>query len=185
MSSFQSFACGACAAVTVVLADAAVADATEIHCAGQEANLKTYLEMTDVLFNRRIGSEAAKYYAPEFISHNSDAGGSGIKTATVETMQEIWRNTSMTYPDRVLTNDLIICAGELVVARVTMTGTMTGPMMGMAPTGKAFKSSAIDIYRFKDGKVVERWGNNDGIGILTQLGLLQAFAARQAAGSDQ
>ncbi|MDX2225168.1 MAG: ester cyclase [Rhodospirillaceae bacterium] len=149
---------------------------------GNEANLKTYLEMTDVLFNRRIGSEAGKYYADKFMSHNSDGGGSGIKTATVESMQEIWRNTSITYPDRVLTNDLILCAGDLVVARVTMTGTMTGPMMGMPPTGKAFSTSAIDIYRFKDGKVVERWGNNDGIGMLTQMGLLQTFAERMAAG---
>ena len=40
-------------------------------------------------------------------------------------------------------------------------------------TGRAYKTSAIDIYRFKDNKVVERWGNNDGVTLLRQLGLLK------------
>jgi hypothetical protein len=32
---------------------------------------------------------------------------------------------------------------------------------------------ATDIYRFKDNKVVERWGNNDGVTLLRQPGLLK------------
>jgi hypothetical protein len=40
-------------------------------------------------------------------------------------------------------------------------------------TGRAYKASAIDIYRFKDNMVVERWGNNDGVTLLRQLGLLK------------
>jgi predicted ester cyclase len=41
---------------------------------------------------------------------------------------------------------------------------------GNPPTGKPYVASAIDIYRFKNSKVVERWGNSDVMGIAQQLG---------------
>jgi len=78
-----------------------------------------------------------------------------------------------------------LCAGDLVIARVTMQGTQTGPLFGMPATNKKYSTTATDVYRFKDGKVVERWGNNDGIGMLSQLGLLLPFAQMQAAREEK
>jgi predicted ester cyclase len=163
-----------------LFAAAAAASATEIHCAGNEKNLETYLKMHDVLFMQRDETRVLEFYAPEFVSHNSDEGGGERVTRTAESMKPMWINSKKNQPDRVLTNDLILCAGDLVVARVTVTGTQTGPMFGLPATGKRFKTTATDIFRFKDGKVVERWGNNDGIAMLSQLGLLLPFAEAQA-----
>ena len=71
-----------------------------------------------------------------------------------------------------MTNELIICQGDFVTARVTATGTrIKGKMKGNPKNGRRYIYSAIDIYRFKDGKVVERWGNNDRITMIRQLGL--------------
>ncbi|MBT6962023.1 MAG: hypothetical protein HOA00_12835, partial [Rhodospirillaceae bacterium] len=39
------------------------------------------------------------------------------------------------------------------------------------PNGRRYETSATDTYRFKDGKVIERWGNNDSIAMIRQLGL--------------
>jgi predicted ester cyclase len=161
------------------------ASALETHCKGNEKNLETYLKMYEVLFMQRDESRVLEFYSPEFISHNSDAGGGGAETRTAESMKPMWIESKKNQPDRVMINELLLCAGDLVVARVTMKGTQTGPMMGLPATNKKFNSTATDIYRFKDGKVVERWGNNDGIGMLSQLGLLLPFAQMQAARAEK
>jgi steroid delta-isomerase-like uncharacterized protein len=159
---------------------ASAAAATEIHCKGNEQNLETYLKMDDVLFHQRDADRVLEFYAPEFISHNSDAGGSGATKRTAESMKPMWINSKKNQPDRKLRNDLILCVADLVVVRVTVTGTPTNEMYGVPASGKAYSTSAIDIFRFKDGKVVERWGNNDSVGMLSQLGLLLPFAEAQA-----
>lgn len=162
-------------------ASAMPAVAAQTYCQGNEANLATFQEMTEVLFNERDERQATRFYAPTVVSHDSDSGGPG-STVARESLQRMWAGSKVTYPDRKLVNDVIICSADLVVARVTMTGTMTGPMKGpkgeVAPTGKSFKTTAIDIYRFKDGKVVERWGNNDQVTFLRQVGLLGSLTEK-------
>ena len=169
----------------IVCAVAAPAVAIETQCKGNEKNLETYLKMYDVLFMKRDESRVLEFYAPEFVSHNSDAGGGGAETRTAESMKPMWIDSKKNQPDRVMINELILCAGNLVVARVTMKGTQTGPLFGMTATGKTYSTTATDIYRFKDGKVVERWGKSDGIGMLSQLGLLLPFAQAQAARAEK
>ena len=156
---------------TILLLVSAPAVATEIHCDGQSENLNTYLKMFDVLFLQRDGSRAGEFYAAEFISHNSDAGGSDTtigRPAQLEAMFEAGKTAS---PDRTVVNDMIICKDDIVSTRMTVTGTQTGVMMGNPPTGRKFKFTAMDMFRFKDGKVVERWGNSDSLIIIRQLGL--------------
>lgn len=165
----------------------AAGEPTIVNCEGNR-NLARFLEMDSILFNGpRDGSRAGEFYADPFLSHDSDRGDAeGVQERRPTHIAGIASGAKATFPDRVLKNDLIACADDLVIVRVIVTGTMTGAMMGMQATGKSFKTSAIDIYRFKDGKVVERWGNSDGLGMITQLGLLEPYmkgpgAARAAA----
>jgi predicted ester cyclase len=44
--------------------------------------------------------------------------------------------------------------------------------MGHAPSGRQFKISRQNIYRVKDGKIVEGWVNDDSLGMLQQLGII-------------
>src|SRR5688500_1690781 len=118
--------------------------ATEIHCKGNEANLRIFVGMTEVLFNHRDETQASKYYAPQAISHNADRGGSDTRPVQIAGLQQMWRNSKATWPDRVLTNDLIVCSDDIVVARTTMTGTMAGPMGNIPATGKRFTTTATD-----------------------------------------
>ncbi len=161
----------------LLLACSSPVAAAEIHCDGNQANLKIVEEMTDVLFNKRDDSLAPRFYADTVVSHNVDSGvAGGVQNVPVTDMQKMWRNSKAAMPDRKLVNDLILCSGDIVTVRTTMSGTMTGSMYGLPATGKAFNISAIDIYRFKNGKVVERWGNNDQVTMLKQLGLLETVA---------
>ena len=46
--------------------------------------------------------------------------------------------------------------------------------MGESSTGKDVVLRGISIFRIADGKIVERWGRLDDLGLLQQLGLPQA-----------
>jgi predicted ester cyclase len=78
------------------------------------------------------------------------------------------------FPDSQTTIEDLIAAGDKVVERSSLRGTNTGSFLGMPPTGRAIQSSSISIYRIANGKIVEHWGEHDGIGVMIQLGLMPA-----------
>ena len=59
-----------------------------------------------------------------------------------------------------------------VVTRWTATGTHQGQFMGVAPTGREIALRGINIFRIRDGRIVERWGRLDDLGLFEQLGLV-------------
>ena len=67
----------------------------------------------------------------------------------------------------------LLANGDDVAFAYTLTGTHDGPLMGHAGTGRAIKVRGVQISRFSDGKLVERWGSSDQLGILRQIGLIE------------
>jgi steroid delta-isomerase-like uncharacterized protein len=59
---------------------------------------------------------------------------------------------------------------EAIAFAYTFTGTQDGSLMGIAPTGKKVKIRGLQISKFGDGKMVERWGSSDQLGMLQQIG---------------
>ena len=66
----------------------------------------------------------------------------------------------------------VIAEGDRVVLRWTNSGTHVGEFLGMPPTGKSYSIPGIEIWRVKDGRLVEHWDVVDIFGQLQQLGLL-------------
>lgn len=158
-------------ALTLLLLSTAASAAEEvrIHCDGQEENLQTYLEIHKVLFSDRDTTRVEEFYADEVISHNNDAGGPG-SVVRPDDMRKMWDESRENNPERVLEDELILCVDDFVVVRTTIKSSFNTPMAGYPPTGEPYEATAIDIYRFEDGKVVERWGNADVAYIFRQLG---------------
>ncbi len=77
------------------------------------------------------------------------------------------------FPDMSVTLETLVADEESIAFAYTLTGTQTGPLMGFAPTGKKIKIRGMQISKFKDGKMVERWGSSDELGMLQQLGILK------------
>ncbi len=73
-------------------------------------------------------------------------------------------------PDLHVTVDLWVIKGDLLTAVVTLSGTHLGEWMGVAPTGNTVTWSHIDIWRVKDGKIVEVWHNFPTADMLQQIG---------------
>ena len=90
----------------------------------------------------------------------------------LEGAKAVHQTTLLGMPDFRTTIDDLIAEGDKVVARVTMTGTHTGDFWGMPPRGKRVKFTGIYIVRVADGKIVEHWGEEDGVGLLQQLGFM-------------
>lgn len=67
----------------------------------------------------------------------------------------------------------VLPSGDKVVARVRMTGTHEGELMGMPPTGRRVDVQLIDIVRFSDdGLAREHWGVFDAMAMMQQLGVV-------------
>lgn len=77
------------------------------------------------------------------------------------------------FPDYQTVIDELIAEGDQVVARITMHGTHTGSFMGIPATGRYVEFTGIYIARIANGKIVEHWSEEDGVGLLAQLGVLK------------
>jgi predicted ester cyclase len=57
---------------------------------------------------------------------------------------------------------------------MSSTATHTGEFQGIPPTGKRIAVTGIWLDRLAGGKLVERWGVVDALGVLQQLGAIPA-----------
>ncbi len=75
-----------------------------------------------------------------------------------------------------VTVDDITADSDKVTARFTARGVHNGNFMGLPPTGKAITMTGIEIFRIKDGKIAELWGEANLMGLMQQLGILPGAA---------
>ncbi|HVI47266.1 MAG TPA: ester cyclase [Chitinophaga sp.] len=75
-------------------------------------------------------------------------------------------------PDMHYTIDEMIVSDTVIVVRVTFTGTQTGDLFGLPPTGKKFSVSQINIEHFRDGRIASHYRITDELGMLRQLGVV-------------
>src|SRR6266508_2044457 len=74
-------------------------------------------------------------------------------------------------PDFTVTVERLIADRDRVVTWVVCSGTHTGELWGIPPTGRTLAVPEIDLCRIEDGKVAEFWVLSDGSAMMRQLGL--------------
>jgi steroid delta-isomerase-like uncharacterized protein len=108
--------------------------------------------------------------AADIVSHSSlpglPAGREGGKIAH--------QGSLAAFPDGKTTTDDLIAEGDKIVERFTFVGTHKGDFLGIPASGKQVKVTGMSIFRIANGKITEHWGENDGMGLLMQLGVLPA-----------
>jgi steroid delta-isomerase-like uncharacterized protein len=75
------------------------------------------------------------------------------------------------FPDLHVEVEHLTATDDDVAFAYMITGTNHGPFQGNPATGNRINVRGVQIGRFEDGKLVERWGSSDQLGILTQLGI--------------
>jgi steroid delta-isomerase-like uncharacterized protein len=105
--------------------------------------------------------------APECVDHDP-APGQGRGPEGYRTFFSAMR---VAFPDLSVGLETMVADEESLAFAYTMTGTHQGVLMGIAPTGKKMSIRGVQVSKFRDGKMVERWGSSDQLGMLQQLGV--------------
>jgi len=74
------------------------------------------------------------------------------------------------FPDLAVEVDTLVADDEQVAMAYRISGTHDGAFQGIAPTGKPVEIRGMQIAKFRDGQIVERWGSSDELGLMGQLG---------------
>jgi predicted ester cyclase len=64
--------------------------------------------------------------------------------------------------------------GDEVVVRMVVSGTQTGPVLGIPATGRNIHWDAIDIFRLNGGKISAIWAGDDWSAVLYYTGTYTA-----------
>jgi predicted ester cyclase len=107
------------------------------------------------------------HLSPTYVGHDlavaeSHAGPNGLRTQLERLVQA--------FPDGHVGVDDQFCEGDVVTSRWTFSGTQTGELAGIAPTGKQVTVAGMTISRVDGDVVAEEWTSWDRLGMLVQLG---------------
>ena len=140
-----------------------------------EQNVAVVKRFIDEMCNGRKLNLASEFYSSTHAFHDPSApagpGPEGVKSV-IATYQQAFDGATWTIRD-------IIPAGEHVVLRWTGSGTHTGELQGIPPTGKQVAVDGIWLFKFSGGKIVESWNHWDSLGLMQQLGVVPSMEAKR------
>ena len=105
------------------------------------------------------------FFGEGFVSHNMPPGFPQGR----EGVKRFFSMFREAFPDVEVEIDELVADGDRVAAATTFTGTHTGSIMGVEPTGRRVSVTGIDIVRVVDGRIVEHRGLTDIVGLMRQL----------------
>ena len=134
-----------------------------------EANKALLLRFDAEVWNAGDVSVMDELFAPDYINHDPSLG----QPPDREGHKRVIAMVREALPDLRETVDDLVAEDDRVVFRWTVTATHERDFMGTPATGKRIEFSGIEIYRIADGRIVERWGVFDRLGMLRQLGVIR------------
>lgn len=112
-------------------------------------------------------------YAPEAVFHGFPAAFTPDRNG----IAAFFRALRAGVPDANIAAEDLLCDGDRVAVRFTLTGTHTEELFGAPATGAHIEAEGITIVRFSGNQVVERWNRLDDVAFLTQIGLMPVATA--------
>jgi predicted ester cyclase len=128
--------------------------------------------MFDEIINAGNIDLADEVFDPGFVDHGPMGEMRGIDA--FKELVSMWRAA---VPDVHCAVENWFESGDMAAWNIRVTGTHTGSMMGIAPTGKRFEYVTPNIGRFAGGKAVEHWADQGMFQFLTQIGAIPQPAA--------
>lgn len=105
--------------------------------------------------------------APDCVDHDPAPGqGPGPKG-----YRAFFTEMRTAFPDLKADLAALVADDESIAFAYTLSGTHKGLLMGIPATGKKISIRGVQLSKFRDGKMVERWGSSDQLGMLQQLGV--------------
>jgi steroid delta-isomerase-like uncharacterized protein len=133
-----------------------------------DANKELLQRFYDDVINGRNLDLIDELLSDDFVEHEEFPG----IPPTRDGVKQAFAMFYAAFPDIHFRVDDIVAEGDVVAARVTITGTHQGEFMGIPATGRSVEVAAIDFVSFKDGKGTAHWGISDMVSLLQQLGVM-------------
>ena len=103
---------------------------------------------------------------PDFVNHSAGQGMpngvDGLIYFFTQVLHRAFSDINVDIRD-------MLAEGDKVVTRKEITGTHTGELMGIPPTGRVVTLKVIDILAVRDGMISDHWGENNFIGMVQSL----------------
>jgi steroid delta-isomerase-like uncharacterized protein len=135
--------------------------------------LKAIVRQFVAAADRQDFEQAAAYLAPNVIVHLAGMPA----PLDFPTFFGFGRQWHAAFPDERTTFEDQVSEGDRVVSRMTSTAMHLGTFQGIPATGKRITVRGMWIDRIADGRIIERWGLLDTLGLLQQLGAVPAPSA--------
>jgi len=131
----------------------------------QEAN--ALLEGLLEVYNEGNFAITEDFYTADFVLHHC---GRPEDLVGIEAFEGFVTENRTAFPDFRLTMDEFFVKDDKMASRWTVTGTQTGPLRDLPPTGKKMQISGLAISRIADGKFAEEWLYYNMLDSYQQLG---------------
>lgn len=129
---------------------------------GQD-NLRLYGRFLDA-FNAADLDEVSRVIAPDFEDHHP-----GFDISGIDSYVEALRGAHAALDVKGELEEALLAGDDKVITRVKLTGTHVGEIMGLPATGRKVEWSTTEIWRTAGGLLVERWAQDDMLGLRGQL----------------
>jgi predicted SnoaL-like aldol condensation-catalyzing enzyme/predicted ester cyclase len=111
-----------------------------------------------------VGALLAKACNPDYKSYSTNEDW-----LDRHQLADVFKMIGSAVPDLRWTIKDVLTLGDQIVVRGEATGTPVGELWGAKPTGKSFKTMAIDIFTVKNGKLASAYHVENWVGALQQL----------------
>ncbi len=132
-----------------------------------EEDAKVWTDNVLDMWNKADVNIVDKVYANEIVRHDC---GLPEDIVGLENIKSYLQNFFNAFPDLKVTVEETIVSGNKLSQRWTLTGTNTGTMADMPPTGKIVRVSGVSIIHIDKGKAVEIWDFYNALDMYQQLG---------------
>lgn len=134
---------------------------------GEQKNKRLIARFYEEVWNKGNYDVADEVYADDYV-RNDPRGGNPPGGARGQKL--IAQNFRKECPDCAMTVTRLLADGDFVVGQWKITGTHE-------PSGRNVEFVGVNIFRFKDGKVVEIWNHRDDLAFALQTGRVTAVEA--------
>lgn len=140
-----------------------------------EENKSRVKRLTKDGLNKGNESVVDDLIAPNYVSE--EEGMSAVGPEGFKAMAAGFRTA---FPDAHIEIEDMVAKDDKVVTWAVFTGTHTGPLGEIPPTGRHVQVKDVDLWRLETGKIVEARAHFDQLGVMQQLGVLGAIAKEKA-----
>jgi steroid delta-isomerase-like uncharacterized protein len=132
----------------------------------REQNIATQEQAAEKLNSGDVDGAVDTLFAVDAVDHDPAPGqGPGR-----EGYRSFFQTLATAFPDAHLAPATMVTDDDHVVLAYTLTGTHQGEFNGIPASGQKVEVRGVQIGRFENGQIVERWGSTDELGIMQQIG---------------